>query len=302
MPRALAIALCCSSCLGSTTMTSVQRALLAPMPVTPALAFENDRSGQVALSGAFRLLDVQSGITPSGVGMPLVQGSLVPMIRTSKRVSLGGAVHYVAPEGAQYRNAASGGVAPTSPGLGFVMATHINAFEHGVFGLDFALQLSIHAAPVGTGPASGPLGTTSNTGPTSQSSSAIAGGAATIVPRFSGRFGTAFIAGTFQTNADIEARGVRTVTSGQVVTDDVGGLRAVLAVLTLGYSFTASNGLGFSVLASVPLGASNFGYTPFITGAVHWAFGRIAEPPRVPVRAVPAPPVSPTPPSPYPSL
>ncbi|MDP3238352.1 MAG: hypothetical protein Q8N26_36500 [Myxococcales bacterium] len=282
-PRRLTLVLfALSGCL-TPKVTSVQRAMLAPLPPPPLLNFDTGHGGQVSLSGQLHPFTAPQGSTSSGVGVPSVQGSLSPMIRISRKFAFGGAVQVISGDRAHYANAQSGLVASPTAGFGVVVATHFTTFELGGFGLDGAAQLSLHGLPVSIGAAPGPLSTTPSSS-FANTSTPVPGLALMVLPRFTGRYGTLYAGLGVHTNADIDARGIRVTGSGRVLADDVGGLRALLGQAGVGYSVTFPFGGGLSVQAFVPIGAGRFGYLPTFTVSLHGAFG---APP--PVRGPPPP-------------
>lgn len=281
------VLLALSGCL-TPMVTSVQRAMLAPLPPPPLLNFDTGRGGQVSLSAQLHPFTAPQSTTSSGVGVPRMQASLSPMIRISPKFAFGGAVQVISGEGARYANAQSGLVASPTAGFGVVVATHFTTFELGGFGLDGAAQLSLHGLPVSIGAAPGPLSTTPSSS-FANTSTPVPGLALMVLPRFTGRYGTVYAGLGAHTNADIDARGIRVTESGRVLADDVGGLRTILGQAGVGYSVTFPFGGGLSVQAFVPIGAGRFGYLPTFTFSLHGAFG---APP--PVKRPPRPP-TPTP-------
>lgn len=279
------------------TVTSVQRAMLAPLPPPPLLNFDTGRGGQVSLSGQLHPFTPPQGATSSGIGVPLVQGSLSPMIRISPKFAFGGAVQVISGDGARYANVQSGLVASPTAGFGVVLATHFTTFELGGFGLDGAAQLSLHGLPVSIGAAPGPLSTTPSSS-FANTSTPVPGLALMVLPRFTGRYGTVYAGLGAHTNADIDARGIRVTEAGRVLADDVGGLRTILGQAGVGYSVTFPFGGGLSVQAFVPLGAGRFGYLPTFTVSLHGAFGApppVKRPPPTPLPLEVAPPAAPLP-------
>lgn len=269
------------------TVTSVQRAMLAPLPPPPLLDFDTQRGGQVSLSGQVHPFAPPQGPTTSGIGVPIAQASLAPMIRVSPKFAFGGAVQFIPGGGARYANAQSALVASASDGFGVVIAGHFSTFDLGGFGVDGAVQLSLHGLPVSIGSAPGPLNSAPATA-FANTSTPVPGLALMMLPRLTGRYGTVYAGLGAHTNADIDARGLRVTESGRVVADDEGGLRAVLGQAGVGYSVTFPFGGGLSVQAFVPLGAGRFGYLPTFTFSLHGAFG--APPPAVKPRPLePAP-------------
>ena len=285
--RCLALALLPLAACITPTVTSVQRAMLAPLPPPPLLDFDTGRGGQISLSGQVHPFTPPQGPTTSGLGVPLAQASVAPMIRVSPKFAFGGAVQFIPGAGSRYANAQSAQVASSSDGFGVVLAGHFSTFELGGFGLDGAVQLSLHGLPVSIGSAPGPLGSAPATA-FSNSSTPVPGVAVMLLPRLTGRYGTVYAGLGAHTNADIDARGLRTTNSGTVITDDAGGLRAILGQAGVGYSVTFPFGGGFQLQAFVPLGAGRFGYLPTFTMSLHVAFG--APPPSAkPAPAAPAP-------------
>jgi hypothetical protein len=258
------------------SVTSVQRAMLAPLPPPPLLDFDTAHGGQVSLSGQVHPFAAPQGSTTSGIGVPLAQASVAPMIRVSPKFAFGGAVQFIPGAGSRYANAQSAVVAGSSDGFGVVIAGHVSPFDLGGFGIDGAIQLSLHGLPVSIGSAPGPL----NSAPAvafSNTSTPVPGLALMVLPRLTGRYGTVYAGLGAHTNADIDARGLRVTNSGTVVSDDAGGLRAILGQAGVGYSVTFPFGGGLAVQAFVPIGAGRFGYLPTFTLSLHGAFG--APPP-----------------------
>lgn len=268
--------------------------MLAPQPVMPALMFA-DTVGQVGFNASLRPFPVEQGSTTSGLGVPFAQFSLVPMFRVNRRFVVGAALEYIAVEGAQYRNAVSAGLAGNTSAFGAIFATHFTFFEHELFGLDGALRLSLHGLPVAIGTPPGPLGM--STAATQGRSTAIPGGALSLVPRLSGAFGTIFVAVTAQTSADIDARGQQV--AGPFPDDDPGSMRTGYGSVAAGYSYVAPFGLGVSAAVLVPFGAQRLGLTgPFASLGLFWAFGKSESKPEPRPPARPEPVVMPPPPLP----
>lgn len=274
------------------TVMSVQRSMLAPLPPPPLLNFDTGHVAQVSAIGQLRLLNVQPAPTSSGIGQPLGQLGFAPMIRITPKFSFGGQFQYISAAGAQFRNADSAAAAGNNDALGVMLAGHFTAFEAGGFGIDGAVQVSVHGLPVSLGSAPGPLGSSPSKAFLS-TVTLIPGVAVTLLPRFTGRFGTVFAGLGAHTNADIEARGLRVTQANGVLTDDTGSMRELLGQAGVGYSHTFPFGLGLGVQVWLPIGAGRFGYGPTLTVALHGAFG---APPVV--RAAPAP--RPRPPAPEP--
>lgn len=283
-------------CSFSQTVTSVQRAMLAPLPPPPLLNFDADHTAQLSAVGQVRLLNVQPAPTSSGIGQPLAQAGFSPMIRVSPKFSFGGQFQYISSANAQFRNADSAAIAAKSDALGLMLAGHFTAFESGAFGIDGAVQLSAHTLPVDLGSAPGPLGSTPSKA-FSSNITLVPGVAVTLVPRFTTRSGTVFVGLGAHTNADIEARGLRITQAGTVVADDTGGLREILGQTGVGYSYTFPFGLGLAAQVWLPIGAARFGYGPTLTVALHGAFG---APPAKPVERAPPPVRTISPPEPAP--
>lgn len=275
------------------TVMAVQRSMLAPLPPPPLLNFDPGHAAQLSAVGQLRLLDVQPGPTTSGIGQPLGQVGFAPMIRITPGFSFGGQLQYISSSRAQFRNTDSASIAATGDALGLILAGHFATFEVGGFGVDGAVQLSVHGLPVSLGSAPGPLGSAPSKAFMS-TATLVPGVAVTLVPRFTGRYGTLFAGIGAHTNADIDARGLRITEGTGAVVDDTGGMREILGQTGLGYSYTAPFGLGLSAQVWLPLGAGRFGYGPTLTVAVHGAFG---EPPAKPAqrRPAPAPPSGPAP-------
>jgi len=280
------------------TVTSVQRSMLAPLPPPPLLNFDSEHAAQLSAVGQLRLLNVQPAPTSTGIGQPLGQVGFSPMIRVSPKFSFGGQLQYISSSGAQFRNAESAAIAATGDAFGMMLAGHFTAFEVSGFGLDGAVQVSVHGLPVSLGSAPGPLGSTPSKAFLS-TATLIPGVAVTLVPRFTGRYGTVFAGIGAHTNADIEARGLRiTQGTGVVVADDTGSMRELLGQTGVGYSYTFPFGLGLAAQVWLPIGAGRFGYGPTLTVALHGAFG---APPRKPAERAPPPaqPISPPEPAPF---
>jgi hypothetical protein len=285
----------CPACV--TSVQSVQRAMLGPLAPPPLLNFDTTHGAQLGASAQLRLLDVKQAPTTSGLGVPLWQGSVGPMVRVSPRFAFGGQLQYVSPGGAQYKNAGSGAVAPSTGALGLQLGGHFTAFEHAWFAIDGAVQLSLHGLPVSVGSAPGPLGTSPST-PVAAGVTLIPGVAVTVLPRVTTRAGVFFVGLGAHTNADIDARGLRITTSTSAVQDDLGSLREVLGQVGLGYAHTFDVGLGLQAQAWVPLGGAGFGAVPTVTVSVFGAFGR--PPVARPEPRAPPPPPSPVDPEPAP--
>lgn len=270
------------------TVTSVQRAMLAPLPPPPLLNFDGAHGGQLSAIGQLHPFAVAPTTTTSGIGVPRGQAGLAPMIRVSPKFSFGGAVEYIPAAGAQFRNTSSGAIAGrSSDAFGVVLAGHFATFDVDGFGVDGAVQVSLHGLPVSLGNAAGPLGN-QPTNAFATSVTAVPGLAVTLLPRFTGRYGTLFAGLGAHTNADIEARGLRILEAGRVVADDEGGLREIFGQVGAGYSVTFPFGGGLSAQLWLPLGADRIGYGPTLTVALHVGFG--APPaPRPPPRSLPSP-------------
>ncbi|MBL8933129.1 MAG: hypothetical protein JNM69_01170 [Archangium sp.] len=278
------------------TVASVQRSMLAPLPPPPMLNFDLQHAAQVSAVGQLRLLNVQPGQTTSGIGQPLGQVGFSPMLRITPRVSVGGQFQYISSSGVQFRNADSASSAVLSDALGLLLACHFTGYEVGGFGIDGAVQLSMYGLPVSLGSGPGPLGSAPSKAFVG-TVTLIPGVAATLVPRFSGRFGTVFVGLGAHTNADIQARGLRVTQGTGVLSDDTGSMREILGQTGVGYSYTFPFGLGLAAQVWLPLGAARFGYGPTLTVALHGAFG---APPAKPVeRAPPRGTVSPPGPAPF---
>lgn len=272
------------------TVTSVQRSMLAPLPPPPLLNFDTGHAAQLSAVGQLRLMNVQQAPTSTGIGQPLGQVGFSPMIRITPKFSFGGQFQYISSAGAQFRNADSAAIAATGDALGLMLAGHFTAFEAGGFGIDGAVQLSVHGLPVSLGSAPGPLGSSPSKAFMS-TVTLIPGVAVTLVPRFTTRFGTVFLGLGAHTNADIEARGLRITEGTGVVSDDTGSMRELLGQTGLGYSYTFPFGLGVAAQVWLPIGAGRFGYGPTLTVALHGAFG---APPTTPAHRAPRPqPVGP---------
>lgn len=276
------------------TVMSVQRSMLAPLPPPPLLNFDTGHAAQLSAIGQLRLLNVQPAPTSTGIGQPLGQLGFAPMIRITPKFSFGGQFQYISASGAQFRNADSAAAAGNSDALGVMLAGHFTAFEAGGFGIDGAVQLSVHGLPVSLGSAPGPLGSTPSKAFMS-TVTLIPGVGVTLVPRFTSQFGTVFAGLGAHTNADIEARGLRVTQGTGVLADDTGSMRELLGQAGVGYSHTFPFGLGLGVQVWLPIGAGRFGYGPTLTVALHGAFG---APPVE--RAPPAPRPRPRPPEPEP--
>ncbi|MBM4784185.1 MAG: hypothetical protein GQE15_41475 [Archangiaceae bacterium] len=278
------------------TVTSVQRSMLAPLPPPPMLNFDFQHAAQVSAVGQLRLLNVQPAQTNSGIGQPLGQVGFSPMLRISPRFSFGGQFQYISSSGVQFRNADSAASAVLSDALGLMLAGHFTAFEVGGFGIDGAVQLSMHGLPVSLGSGPGPLGSSPSKA-FMGTVTLIPGVAVTLVPRFSGRYGTVFAGLGAHTNADIQARGLRVTQGTGVLADDTGSMREILGQTGIGYSYTAPFGLGVAAQVWLPIGAGRFGYGPTLTVALHGAFG---APPAKPVERAPPASRTTSPPEPAP--
>lgn len=182
--------------------------------------------------------------------------------------------------------------------FGFTLGTHFSTFDVKGFGVDGAVQVSIHSLPVSINESSGALSRIPGD-PISEVRTPMPGFAATVLPRFTGAFGTFFAGLQVQSNADIEARGVR-VTTGNQVADDYGSL-VVLGQVGTGYAVTFGPGVGLTAQVWLPLGGEQFGYGPSLNVGLHIAIGK--SPPQrrssvqspSPVQGPSEPPLEPVP-------
>lgn len=271
-----------------TSVTSVQRSMVAPLPPAPLLNLDDTHGAQLGATGQLRLLNVQPTQTTSGIGVPGSQFTAGPMVRVSKQFAFGGALQLIPGSGTQFANSTGSTIGGHRDGYGLLLAGHFSTFDVKGFGIDGAIQASLHGLPVSINRGPGPLSTTAGS-IISEVTTLIPGLALTVVPRYSTRYGTIFVGGQLHTNADIEARGVRVNTGARVV-DDSGSVRAVLGQVGLGYSVTFGPGVGLSAQLWLPLGAQRFGYGPSLSVGAHVAFG---QPPNARTPSLPVPPAPP---------
>ena len=260
----------------------LRRTMLSPLPPMPLLHTEDSRMVQVGVSRLARINPTDSRGSDSGLRIPVEQYGVTPMVRVSRRAAVGGSIHGASAERATTLSVDSEVLTDTRPTVGVTAASQITLFEKGPFALDTALQLSLDVMPR-------TVLSDSSFSPPNQDVLLIPGVMASVVPRFTGWWGSVFLSATVHSNADIGARewGDTSAKSDPI---GPGGAHRFLAHVGIGYSKTFPFGLGLSVQALLPFAGDPFNTGPMASMSVHWAF---IEPQSAPSPRPAAPSVEP---------
>jgi len=278
MSRVVTLVFLLGSACGSVPL---RRTMLAPLPPMPLLHNDDGRMLQLGVSRLSRFDAKDTVGADSGLKIPLEQYGVTPMVRVSRRAAVGGSIHGASAQGATSLSEDSARLIDTRPTVGLTAAAHLTMLEAGPFALDGALQLSVDAMPRSEL-------TDRSFSPPTQDVLVIPGVMVSLVPRFTGWWGSAFVSATLHSNADIGARewgdtGPKSDTIGP------GGASRFLLHAGVGYSKTFPFGLGFSIQALLPIAGDPFNVGPMASVSVHWAF---IEPQTAPTRPA-APSVEP---------
>ena len=260
----------------------LRRTMLAPLPAMPLLHNDDSRMLQLGVSRLSRFDAKDTLGSDSGLKIPLEQYGVTPMVRVSRRAAVGGSIHGASAQGATSLSVDSARIIDTRPTVGITAAAHLTMLEAGPFALDGALQLSVDGMPRS-------VLTDRSLSPPTQDVLLIPGVMVSLVPRFTGWWGSVFVSATLHSNADIGAREWGD-SSPKVDFIGPGGAHTFLAHVGIGYSKTFAFGLGFSVMALLPVVGDPFNVGPMASMSVHWAF---IEPQSAPSPRPAAPSVEP---------